>query len=204
MSKPKLLRGILALTLAGVVIESGQATFGKLYVVDGRSMCPTLSPDDVVHVKGSLVHRGSVAVISDGRGQSAIKRIIGLPGETVAIYRGHVYVNSRRLFEPYLDVGVYTHKDNLQNERAAIWRLNEDEYFVLGDNRAESCDSRNYGPLRRDQIRGVVTLPANSLEPSFLEITLSDSGEVVHHKHYGPNRTLAPPKASVHIAAGRI
>jgi signal peptidase I len=197
IDKTRLLRRGLALILAVVIIEFGHATSGKFYAVDGTSMCPALFPNDVVRTKVSVeTKRGDVAVVLDNRGDQAIKRIIGLPGETMAIFRGHVYVNGRRLFEPYLEIGVFTHKNDQQSERPAVWRLSADEYFVMGDNRFESCDSRQYGPLQRENIRGVIDLPSNSPKPSFLDITLSASGKVVYHKHYGPNRTRLPPRQS--------
>lgn len=76
-----------------------------------------------------------------------IKRVIGLPGETVEIREGYVYVDGRRLEEPYI----------VQVNRRGSWGpsiVGQDEYFVLGDNRSNSSDSRNWGMLSRQNIIG--------------------------------------------------
>ena len=188
INKTSIRSAVLVLILAGVIIEFGRSTFGKFCVVDGYSMCPTLNPDDVVQAKASYVKvRGDVVIVTDDGGDLAVKRIVGLPGEAVTIYRGHVYVNGQRLLEPYLGKGTFTFKNNPRNQRAEVWRLNADQYFVLGDNRCESRDSRHYGPLQRRDVHGVVNLPENSPEPALLEIVLSKSGQVTHHKHYRSN-----------------
>ena len=188
INKTSIRSAVLVLILAGVIIEFGRSTFGKFCVVDGYSMCPTLNPDDVVQAKALYVKvRGDVVIVTDDGGDLAIKRIVGLPGESVAIYRGHVYVNGQRLLEPYLASGTFTFKSNPRNQRAEVWRLDADQYFVLGDNRYESRDSRHYGPLQGRDVHGVVNLPENSPEPAFLEIMLSESGKVTHYKHYRSN-----------------
>ncbi len=185
INKTSVRSAVLGLILAATIIEFGRTTLGTFCIVDGESMCPTLNPGDVVQAKISYVKaRGDVVIITDDSGSNAVKRIVGLPGETVTVYRGHVYVNGQRLFEPYLDQDSCTFKNNQKNEPAAVWHLDADQYFVLGDNRCGSCDSRHYGPLRRSEIHGVVDLPKNAPEPAFLEIMLSESGEVIHKKHY--------------------
>ncbi len=188
INKTSIRSAVLVLILAGVIIEFGRSAFGKFCVVDGYSMSPTLNPDDVVQAKASYVKvRGDVVIVTDDGGDLAIKRIVGLPGEVVTIYRGHVYVNGQRLLEPYLAGGTFTFKSNPRNQRAEVWHLDADQYFVLGDNRYESRDSRHYGPLQRSDVHGVVHLPENSPEPGFLEIKLSESGQVTHYKHYRSN-----------------
>ncbi len=83
--------------------------------------------------------------------QSFVKRVIGVPGDTVEVIEGAVHVNGEPLAEPYLDAELC----RLMQERAPI-TLGRDEYFVLGDNRDHSSDSRRVGPLRRREIRGRV------------------------------------------------
>ena len=77
-----------------------------------------------------------------------VKRVVGLPGETVELRRGVVYVDGTRLEEPYL-----TDRDN--STRPAVL-LGEEQYFVLGDNRPSSNDSRNWGPVPEKNVVGKV------------------------------------------------
>ncbi len=79
-----------------------------------------------------------------------IKRVIGLPGETVSFQGGEVYVNDQPLDEPYIDDGITRCPDNRNCEVT----VPEGEVFVLGDNRRNSSDSRSFGPVDVDQIIG--------------------------------------------------
>ena len=78
-----------------------------------------------------------------------VKRIIGLPGEHVRIARGQVFIDGRPLEEPYL-----LNHGPKWGAPFQQWLLDEEEYFVMGDNRASSSDSRSFGPLKRDLILG--------------------------------------------------
>lgn len=83
-------------------------------------------------------------------GGTYLKRVIGLPGEQVSERNGFFYVNGRKLAEPYLT--LYD-RDSV----TATWaRLGKDEYFVMGDNRLASCDSRTWGPVPRTAFIGPV------------------------------------------------
>ena len=178
------LRIAIVLFLAIGVIEFVHDSVGTCSVIEGVSMYPTFSPNDVVQAKPShdRVDRGDVIIFTDDRGERVIKRIIALPGETVTIYRGFVYINSRRLSEPYLPRFTYTFKSDISNERPAIWQLADDQYFVLGDNRLESYDSRNFGPVERHRIHSVVSLPENTFKPGFSKLILSKTGKVIRDK----------------------
>ncbi len=81
-------------------------------------------------------------------GKSYIKRVIGLPGDTVRIDRGVVYVNGERLVEEYVPP---QYRDNVSMPQL---RVKSDSYFVLGDHRSSSSDSRSWGPVHRGQIYG--------------------------------------------------
>lgn len=133
--------------------------FLSTVVVQGRSMEPTLEDGDRCLLNRlsylySSPKRGDLVVLQD-RGQSdlAVKRIVALPGESVCVSNGLILVNGRRLREPYLENGTMTSIPNGAHETI---RLRGDEYFVLGDNRAESEDSRFYGPIARGRIVGTL------------------------------------------------
>ena len=76
-----------------------------------------------------------------------VKRVIGLPGETVEAKGGHVFVNGREVIEPYLPPGTST------SDFAPI-TVPADALWVMGDNRSNSSDSRVFGPIRRDTVVG--------------------------------------------------
>ena len=84
-----------------------------------------------------------------------IKRIIGLPGETISVLDGKVYVNDKVLNEPYLrDItDIYPDPDNVLQEGKSI-TVPQNYYFVLGDNRPHSQDSRYFGPVARSLLIG--------------------------------------------------
>lgn len=121
----------------------------------GASMLPTLETGQFVLVERvsywfSEPRRGDVVIFEYPRApqEDFIKRIIGLPGETVEIESGSVYINGNLLVEPYL-AGQPT-----LTYRPIRLTLGPDEYFVMGDNRAASSDSRAWGPLPRHNIIG--------------------------------------------------
>lgn len=124
--------------------------------VEGRSMAPTLQEGDRLFVDKmgtqiSALHRGDIIVFrSPDENKDYIKRIIAFPQEYVQIDEGLVYINGKRLDEPYID-SAYTHTSDHKE-----WYVGEDQVFVLGDNRAEgaSRDSRAFGPIERSALKG--------------------------------------------------
>lgn len=133
--------------------------FLSTVVVQGRSMMPTLEDGDRCLLNRlsyiySSPKRGDLVVLHD-RGESdlAVKRIVALPGESVRVSEGTIYVNGRRLTEPYLENGTMT---VLPSGTDRSYQLGDQEYFVLGDNRSESEDSRYYGPVGRSKLVGTL------------------------------------------------
>jgi signal peptidase I len=98
-----------------------------------------------------------------GESGTFVKRIVGLPGEVLSIRDGVVYVNGVRLEESYVEPA-------LRDDQTKTWKpIPEDEYFVMGDNRAASCDSRVWGTVPRDDLIGPIFLtywPPNRLGTS--------------------------------------
>ena len=103
------------------------------------------------------------AAIRCGEGGTFVKRLIGLPGDLVSERDGYVYINGQRLDEPYI------HADRRDHEPPRSWpRVTADHYFFMGDNRASSCDSRNWGTVPRKNLIGEVFFvywPPNRIGP---------------------------------------
>jgi signal peptidase I len=126
--------------------------------IEGNSMTPLLSDHDAIVINRLVyhfepVHRGDVVVFRyplDAT-ESFIKRIVGLPGETVQIRQGLVYVNGKSLFEPYVPPRCEDLRDfgPIQVPRG--------RYFVLGDCRSRSNDSRMFGSVAKQLIEGRAT-----------------------------------------------
>jgi len=171
-------RWCLAVGLAALMgVAAGHTVLGvsgSVSVVDGMSMMPTYQPGTRVLTVpvANLLERGDIVLVDDGKPDYALKRVIGLPGETIQLWRGYVFINKRMLREPYLAKHTYTAPD--QTTETSIFRLGEGQYFMMGDNRDCSVDSRAYGPVGRSQIKGRVPIPA--MRSSFAGFTLPAPG----------------------------
>lgn len=86
-----------------------------------------------------------------------IKRVIALPGDKLLLQEGNVYINNQRLAEPYLDTGVKTYGGATFKEKEE-YKVPEGKYIVMGDNRMNSSDSREWGYLQRSNIIGTSVL----------------------------------------------
>ena len=134
------------------------AAFGQRVNVIGDSMSPVLKNGNVVMINHFIYNikdpsRGDIAAFQkDGDERYFVKRIVGLPGETVQIKDGLVYINGEALKEDKMG------EVSLAGRAAEPVRLGEKEYFLLGDNRSSSEDSRfpNIGNVKREQILGKV------------------------------------------------
>ncbi len=141
--------------VAGHSLMKRFASF-RPYVIRGASMTPSLSPGDQVLVDVSAYGevdpaRGDIVVFFSRRaeGRHDIKRLIGLPGERVVMAEGMLYIDGRQIAEPYL--GGLPSSVGLGE---SAWDLGRGEYIVLGDNRAHSTDSREFGPIEAGRIVG--------------------------------------------------
>gem|GEM_PF-151864 len=130
----------------------------KTYRISSFSMLPTLRPGDHVISSrfvflGQNPQRGEVVLFKNpgNHRQTFVKRIIGLPRETLEIQGQQVLINGEILFEPYLPDRQAS--DTLAFTYPSV-RLKDGQYFVMGDNRKNSLDSRLFGPVDRSLIRG--------------------------------------------------
>jgi signal peptidase I len=174
-------RMVIASALAVVLgVGAGRVFIGSVYVVEGTSMDPTYPPDTRLYGApiSTPLERGDVILLDDGKEDYAVKRIIGLPGETVQLWGGRVFINRQMLVEPYLPKHTYTYPME-QERRGATFILGEEEYFVLGDNRLYSADSRAYGPVNRKQIKRRVPLPEDFVCAHFAHYTLPAYGKTL-------------------------
>jgi len=128
-------------------------------VVEGTSMAPTLLPSERRLLNRWLHHvipfqRGDLVVLQQwAGGPKVVKRIIALPEETIQLRDDGVYVDGLRLGEPYVARDSYTYSRRMGDRKLT---LGPDEYFVMGDNRLVSQDSRWYGPVRRSDLLGTI------------------------------------------------
>jgi signal peptidase I len=165
---------VATIGFAIVFILVFEAEVAKPYRIPSPSMEPTLhcarptahclgSHNDRIIVnrlayRFSSPKRGQIVVFtapasaskcgSDDRGTTFVKRLIGLPGETVSERDGWVLVNGKRLNEPYVEPA-------LRDTQSGTWpRIAPNHYFFLGDDRANSCDSRFWGTVPRSSLIG--------------------------------------------------
>lgn len=156
--------------------------------VDGRSMYPTLKDGEFgfTNVGGVLlngVERGDIVVVTmeeEGQKTHWVKRVIGLPGDTVSCVNDVVYINGKVLDETkYIDpyyrqslvdkFGYFNKVPNADNTNVVDFeevKLKDDEYYVMGDNRPYSKDSRYVGPVKKSQIfakKMLVLLPISDI-----------------------------------------
>ncbi len=146
---------ILLLALAiGLSLRIGAVQLG---VIESGSMEPALVKDDRCLLNKrretiAALTRGEVIIFrwNAGDADTFVKRIVGLPGEQVAIIRGQTFINGQPLTEPYC-------KEPPQNEQPVQAVVAPNSYFVLGDNRNHSEDSRERGSVARANVVGKLT-----------------------------------------------
>ena len=151
---------LVLLTISSAISYSFVSRFVlTAVVVQGRSMAPTLEDGERYILNRWIYYcrdprRGDLVVLRDpGHQDLAAKRIVAMPSEFVEVKQGAIFVNGHRLIEPYLSLGTETFALDRRDQSVM---MGKNQYFVLGDNRAMSEDSRCYGAVRRDQIIGLL------------------------------------------------
>jgi len=160
----------IQLIILGAILYVITSIFlGQLLIVTGDSMYPTLKNDEqIIGEKISLnfkdPERGEIVIFKHPKQNILIiKRIVGIPGETIELVDGKIYIDNKLLEEPYLTnqntkPGKYI-KENIE------YKIPENSYLLLGDNRLESADGREWGFLPRENITArafIVYYPAKS------------------------------------------
>ncbi len=157
-----LLELLETLLLTLILFVAIQMFVAQPYQVEQQSMENTLMPNQYVLVdkvtpRFADYQRGDVVVFTpppgfarDAAGTPFIKRVIGVPGDKVAIRDGHVFVNGVELIEPY----VYEGQPTVATGRYEDLTVPADKLFVLGDHREASEDSRTFGPIARSSVIG--------------------------------------------------
>lgn len=154
------------------------------YDVEGLSMYPTLHGktknnktnfDKLYIATSSLAKKkityGDIAVLKKDKDFNIVKRVVGLPGDTIELKDGNVYRNGKLLNEPYLKPGTKTYPNTPIGD--TVFHVGKNEVFVLGDNRSNSSDSRDFGCFSRKQIVGKcisVVRDSKTFKPSQLPL----------------------------------
>jgi signal peptidase I len=163
---------VLIAVLAAVLLRTFVV---QTFYIPSGSMEPTLQVGDRILVNKLSYHlhgvgRGDIVVFSRPPSENCggpevndlVKRVIGLPGETISVSGGDVYVDGRRLDESWLpasEQGVTkSGPDGTPYSLQHPFRIPADNYFVMGDNRTDSCDSRFWGPINKSLIVGKVEM----------------------------------------------
>lgn len=144
----------------GLLLATGCSGLSeRTYDVSTASMEPTLRQGTKVRAQmledNTLLKRGDIIVFKVPNRDEVlnVKRIISIGGDVIRLETGNVYLNGRLQEEPY---AIYTDQDISAAFSLASTTIPENSYFVLGDNRDLSIDSRHFGPISREDIIGLV------------------------------------------------
>jgi signal peptidase I len=155
------LRELAEVVLLAVILYIGISFAVQTVHVEGLSMFATLDDNDYliankIDYRLHAPQRGDIIILRPPNNNSTdfIKRVIALPGERLLIRDGVVYINGHRLVEPYLPEAwvVFNNWPATGSSNGTV--IPPNQYFVMGDNRNKSQDSRYFGPIGRDRIDG--------------------------------------------------
>jgi signal peptidase I len=153
-----LLRELAEVVVLAIILYFGISFAVQTVHVEGLSMFATLDDNDYliadkIAYRLHAPQRGDIIILRPPTDDSKdfIKRVIALPGERLLIQDGQVFINGHHLTEPYLPE-AWTTQNNWGGSAGVVMPANQ--YFVMGDNRNRSQDSRTFGPIGRDRIDG--------------------------------------------------
>lgn len=160
---------IKSLGISLIIVVFLRTFFFTNYIVEGESMMPTLEDGNLLMVnkigmKIGELDRFDIVVFHKNKEEDFVKRVIGLPGDTLEYQDDVLYVNGKSVPEPFLDkfkaelfAGQLTGDFTLE-EVAGESTVPENHIFVIGDNRLDSWDSRHFGFVRIEQVVGKVNI----------------------------------------------
>ncbi len=156
----KIIEFIQTLVIFAAVGTAIYLFIAQPHKVSGSSMFPTLHTGDYI-ITNKIDYRfnepekGQIIVFKNPREESQdfIKRIMAVPGDTIKVQDGHIYLNGKVLDEPYLDPSVVTLPGSFLREGEEIL-VPVGRYIVIGDNRMASSDSREWGFITKEEIIG--------------------------------------------------
>ena len=146
----KMLKEIYPYIIIVVVVVLIRTFIVTPVLVKGQSMFPTLSGNELMILnKLTKIERYDIVVIDDKEEDHIIKRVYGMPGDRILCEDNTIYINNKAVEDKY-GYGETEDFDQI--------KLDEDEYFVLGDNRIVSKDSRLIGPIKENDVKGTAKL----------------------------------------------
>ena len=161
--KQETMEWVIAITIAIAIVVVVRMFLVTNYEVSGKSMMPTLADKDRVLIsKISPINRMDVIIFNNGE-EDFVKRVIGLPGDTIRYENDELFVNEKQVKEPFLESNLaYKNPDEHFTEDFNLLELTgsktvpEGKLFVLGDNRIASLDSRYFHFIDKDEVIGEV------------------------------------------------
>lgn len=147
----KILKEIYPYIIIVIVVVLIRTFIVTPILVSGKSMFPNLSGGElmILNKLSKKIERYDIVVVSSQEEDHIIKRVYGLPGDRILCKDNTIYINNKKIEDKY-GYGI--------TEDFELIKLDKDEYFVLGDNRTISKDSRMIGPVKKENIQGTTSL----------------------------------------------
>ena len=157
----ELLSWITSFAISLVILALFLVFVGKPFTVSGQSMYPTLHDSDRMFMSklGDIKRFDIVVLQAPDQDKEYIKRVIGMPGDTIEVKDGKLYINGQVVDQPFINTELLMNKtvyidDFTLQELTGELKVPEGKYFVMGDNRGVSKDSRMIGFIERSAIEG--------------------------------------------------